>query len=292
MRGIGRKQQRLRRLVVLGLREEIHRHPVGRRAAVRNDEDLGWAGHHVDADFAEHLALGLGHVDIAWADDLVDSRHRCGAVRERRDRLRAADRDDAVDAGEGGRGEHQRVGLRTDHHQLTHARNLGGDRVHQHRGRVRGLAAGHIEPDAIERRDALPEPGAIGFDVFPRLLQLPFMKCPDPRVRGPQRIELVCGNPDAWLDFQAGDGTRRDPVELPRVAEHRGVAASAHVGKDAPHGLLYRRVLRRLVARERGELRIEARHARREPAQLHCRAALPKASIRGCSAARLVFNAA
>ena len=39
-RGVGRDQDRLRQLVVLGLREEIHRHPVGVRACRRTPPPL------------------------------------------------------------------------------------------------------------------------------------------------------------------------------------------------------------------------------------------------------------
>ena len=49
------------------------------------------AGHHVDADLAEHLALGGGDIGVAGADDLGDRRDGLGAVGERGDRLRAAD---------------------------------------------------------------------------------------------------------------------------------------------------------------------------------------------------------
>ena len=91
-RGVRRDEDRLRELVVLGLREEIHRDPVGIRARVGDDEDLGDAGDHVDADRAEHAPLRRGDIGVAGTADLVDRRDRRGAVRERRDRLRAADR--------------------------------------------------------------------------------------------------------------------------------------------------------------------------------------------------------
>ena len=90
---VRRKQDRLRHLVVLGLREQIHRDPVRIGAAVGDHQDLRRAGDHVDADRAEHAPLGRGDVGVAGADDLVDLRDRRRAVGERRDRLRAADRE-------------------------------------------------------------------------------------------------------------------------------------------------------------------------------------------------------
>jgi hypothetical protein len=74
--GVRAQQDRLRQLVVLGLREQVHRHPVGVGGAVADHEDFRRAGDHVDADRAEHAALGRGHVGIARADDLVDLRQR------------------------------------------------------------------------------------------------------------------------------------------------------------------------------------------------------------------------
>ena len=94
---------------MLGLREEIHRDPVGVGALVRDDEDLGRAGDHVDADGAEHAALGRGDIGVAGSADLVDRRNRGRAVGERRDRLRAADREGARDPGEMRGREHQRI---------------------------------------------------------------------------------------------------------------------------------------------------------------------------------------
>jgi len=87
-------------LVVLGLREQVERDPLGIGAAVADHRDFRRTGNHVDAHLAEHLPLGLGHVHVAGTDDLVDARHRGRAEGERRHRLRAADREHAVHAGD------------------------------------------------------------------------------------------------------------------------------------------------------------------------------------------------
>ena len=99
-RGIVGDQDRLRRGVVLGLRQQVGGDPVRIGVAVGDDQHLGRAGDHVDADLAEHLALGRRHIGVARPDDLGDRRDRRGAIGERRDRLRAADAIDLVDAGE------------------------------------------------------------------------------------------------------------------------------------------------------------------------------------------------
>jgi hypothetical protein len=53
-------------------------------------------GDHVDADLAEHLALGGGDIGIAGADDLGDRRDGVGAIGQRGHGLRAADAVDLV----------------------------------------------------------------------------------------------------------------------------------------------------------------------------------------------------
>ena len=168
MAAVGREQQGLRGFVVLGLRKEIHRQPVGRRAAVGNHQDLRRSGDHVDADLPEHLALRLGDVDIARPDDLVDARHGRGAIGERGDRLRAADADDALDARQRRRSEHQRIRIRAHHDELADAGNLRRHRVHQHRGGIGRLAAGDVEADALERAQALAEARTVGLQIIPR----------------------------------------------------------------------------------------------------------------------------
>ena len=109
--GVGAEQDALRQLVVLGLAEQVHRDPVGRRRAVGEHEDLARAGDHVDADRAEDAPLGARHVGVAGAGDLVHRGDRRRAVGQRADRLRAADREDAIDAGDRRRREHERVAL-------------------------------------------------------------------------------------------------------------------------------------------------------------------------------------
>src|SRR6185436_13179230 len=70
------------------------------------------------------------------------------------------------------------------------------------------------------------------------------------------------------------------------------IAPLAHSGDDCPHHVGNLRVLGRFIARQRGELRVETGLARGKTADVHFRAALEKASIRGCSSARRVLSAA
>eukprot|EP01035_Chromulina_nebulosa_P068400 gene68400-93738_t len=87
---------------MFGLAEQIHRDPAWIGQAIADDDDFARTGNGVDADSAEHQALGRGDIGIAGTDDLVDSRNRCGAVSQSGDRLRAADREHPIDAGKMG----------------------------------------------------------------------------------------------------------------------------------------------------------------------------------------------
>ena len=82
-------------------------------------------------------------------------RDALGAVGHRRDRLRATDPVDLVDAderrgGERGGGDPAVGGRRHAEHELGHAGHPSRDRGHQHGGRVGGAAAGHVEPGPID----------------------------------------------------------------------------------------------------------------------------------------------
>ena len=97
--GIVGDQDRLRGGVVLGLRQKVGGDPGGIVVAVGDDQDLRRAGDQVDADLAEHAALGGGDIGVARAGDLVDrprsiacrrparpppGRRRCARPRRRR----------------------------------------------------------------------------------------------------------------------------------------------------------------------------------------------------------------
>ncbi len=107
-RGRRADEERVRGLVVLGLREEVRSDEPRVGLVVRDDEDFARAGDRVDRDRAEDEALRARDVEVSGANDLVDARDRLRAVRERGDRLRAARVDDRRDAREV-RGGNERV---------------------------------------------------------------------------------------------------------------------------------------------------------------------------------------
>ena len=144
-------EDRLRRAVMLGLREQIGRDPVRIIVAVRHHQDFRRPRDHVDANRAEDAALRRGDIGITRPGDLVDRRDRGRAISKRGDGLRATDAIDHGYARDVGRGQHQRVERavrrRHHHHNPRDARNPRRHRVHQHRGWIRRSAAGHIDSD-------------------------------------------------------------------------------------------------------------------------------------------------
>ena len=177
--------------VVLRLAQQIRRHPGGIGAAVGQYQHLGGPGDHVDVYPAEDLALGLRHVGVSGAHDLIHLRDGPGAVGQGGHRLGAAHLVDPGHAGDFGCG--QDVGVhrpippgRRHHNDLPHSGDPGGNGIHQHGGRVGGGAAGHIDAhprqgdDPLAQHHALPLghhealpllPGVVGPDVLRGLLQ-------------------------------------------------------------------------------------------------------------------------
>ena len=97
------------------------------------------------------------------------------------------------DAGDMRRGENNRavVADRRGHDDLFDAGDFGGNHVHQNRRRIGRLAAGYIDPDALERRDALAKQHAERIAILPTFLQLAAMKRGDPFGRKPQRGQIL-----------------------------------------------------------------------------------------------------
>ena len=83
--------------VVLGLREHVGGDPR-RLAFVGDHQDLRGSGDEVDADFAREQLLRRGDIDVARTDDAIGARNRLRAIREGRDRVRAAQQEHVVDS--------------------------------------------------------------------------------------------------------------------------------------------------------------------------------------------------
>ena len=146
---------------VLGLREQVGRDPRRVDRVVGDDRDFGRTGEPVDADDAEHLPLGLGHVRVARPDDDVD-RHgsisvpnasaaiACAPPMRYTSSTPASAAAARIDGGDRavGSGRHAQ-------HDLGDARDARRDRGHQHRRRVARATAGHVAAGAVDRHDDL-----------------------------------------------------------------------------------------------------------------------------------------
>ena len=92
---------------MLGLAEQVGGDQRGVGGLVGQHGDLRRPGQQVDPDAAVELALGLGHVRVAGADDHVHGLDPGQPEGHRRQRLDAAEGEDAVRARQRGP-EHQR----------------------------------------------------------------------------------------------------------------------------------------------------------------------------------------
>ena len=243
--GIRTKQDALRQFVVFGLAEQIHRHPISGRTAVRQHQDFAGPGNHVDAHFAKDLALGLGHVVAPRPGDFVHSGNRLRPPGQGRNRLSAADGKDPIHAGQTGRRQHQGIALaarrRHGHDDLPNASHAGRDGIHQHRRRVGRLATGHIDADPIQRNDFLPEADAQRVGKAPVAADgalLFFMETANSLCRCLQGLALIgvdAGERQFHLrtaDFKLAHAGGLGTVPARRVLQHGCVAASAHIIDD------------------------------------------------------------
>ncbi|MMZ61936.1 hypothetical protein D1872_241130 [compost metagenome] len=153
---------------MLGLRQQVSRDVGGVGAVVRQDRDLARPGDAVDVDGAVHLAFRQRDEDVPRSADFIDRGDRGRAIGQSRDGLGPADPVDFVDAGFRRGDENVRVDpfpsagrRRRDHHDLRHAGHLRRDHVHEHRGRIRRLAAGHVHADPFKRAEYLAEQAAV-----------------------------------------------------------------------------------------------------------------------------------
>ncbi len=138
---------------MLGLAEHVGRDESWVGRLVGDHQHLGRAGEQIDADAAEQLALGLGHVGVARPDQHVD---RWDSLDEAeghgRQALDAAERQHGVGARRPHRVEHRRVHAafalrRGAADDALHARGLGHEDRHERRGEHRITAARDVGAD-------------------------------------------------------------------------------------------------------------------------------------------------
>ena len=230
---------------MLGLRQEIGGNPVGIGGAVGQHQHFGRAGDHVDADLAEHDALGRSHIGVARADDLGHRLDGFGAVGQRRDSLCASDPVDFAHPGKLRRGQHQRIELAIrrghHHHHARDTRNARRHRIHQHGRRIGGRAARHVKAGRLDRGPARAEFDTKRVGEAIVLRQLAAVKALDPFAGQLQRRDgfAVAGGDrgiDLGLAHPQTAAVQRQAVEFRRCLDQRRIAPRRHVADDGAHG--------------------------------------------------------
>ena len=253
--------------VVFGLAEQIHRHPVGGRAAVGDDEDFRRPRHHVDADHAEHAPFSGGDEGVARAGDFIDLRYGLGAVGEGGNCLRAADGKDFGDARDEGGGKYDVVafafGRGDDHDDFFHACDMGGHGVHDDGTRIRRFAAGDVNADAVKRCNLLSQQRAVFVFVRPRFHFLALVVAFDPCGGGFQGglnfglQTLKRGLQIVLRQNEVGYGLGGRAVEAVGVFDERRIAALLHVGADVGDDAVDFGILRGLKSQQGFEFGLE-----------------------------------
>ena len=226
---------------MLGLAEQIGRAHFAVDAVVGDDQRLGRSGEQVDADAAEQLALGLGHIGIARPDDHVDRRDGLGAERHGGDRLHAAEHENLVGAAEmHGRDDRRMrpaVERRRAGDDVLHAGDARGDDRHVRRRHHRIAAARHIAADRIDRNMGVAEHHAgqrLDLEIAHRLLLL-LREIAHLRLRELDVVEIAFAHlPDGALDLvrRELERGRRPVVEFLRQFAHGDVLARIDIGED------------------------------------------------------------
>ena len=182
--------------------------------------------------------------------------------------LGPADGERTVDAGQIGGGQYQVVAFATrrrhHHDDFADTGHLGRHGIHQHRARIGGLAARHVDADPVERRDLLAEQRAVVLDVAPRAAQLVLVIASYPVGGLFQRDARRIGDaPERRFQFGAGQfqrrgGRRGETIEAGGIFDQRGIAAHLDVFDDRGNGGVDRRILRAFKGEQPGQRGVEA----------------------------------
>ena len=263
------QQNTLCEFVVLGLTEQIHGYPIGRRAAIGQHQYFRGSGNHVNANRAKHAPFGRRHVRIPRASDFVDPRHRGSAVGHGRDSLRPADGECTTDTSHIRRRQYQFVTLtacgglaatdcaacghaaahrcRYHHDDLANTCYMRRYGIHQQARRVSRFAAWHVNTCAVQGRDFLAEQTAVGVAVLPAFAAgffLCLVVAANTRSGVLQRTFLrlwqaiECSFEIRLLQLQLSHASGLQAIKACGVVQHGSVAARFHIRKNVSHALL------------------------------------------------------
>ncbi len=228
---------------MLGLGQQVGRHPFGIVQPVGYHHDLGWTGQGVDANHAIEPALGGGDIGVAGTDDLVDWLDRSGAIGQGRHAMGAADTPDFCHSSGGRRRQHRRfqASRRGDHGNPADPGRRRRHGVHQYGRRIGRSPARYIDSHRIQRRPAPAQLSALGIGKALIDWTLTLVISADARGgEGDSLAHIRIGLGRARLDLLAADpqalGIQLDPVEAFGQAQHRVDTANAHLLQNIGNG--------------------------------------------------------
>jgi hypothetical protein len=226
------------------LRREVERNELGLSLLVRDHDQLTRPFDAIDADRSGDLPFCFLHVVIAWSDDHVDPRNRCGPERKRRDRLDAADRKYLVNGAERTGCEYDRVGLtvlarRRDDDDTINAGHLRRDTAHDDGRWVGGTTTRNVDACACDRNLLKPDLLALGKLDQRLVTEVGFGDRPNVLDRGLECAAHIGIEPfQRFVEFLRGDaalGGRVGGVESPAELEDGFVPPAADRLEDLAH---------------------------------------------------------
>ena len=245
--GAVRYQHGAGQLVMLGLAQQVSCHPGGVAAAIRQHQNLRRPGDHINANLAEHFALGGGNVNIAGADDLIHRGNALGAVSQRGHGLGAAGLEDLVNTGNHRSSQDGGIHLAIrpgggGHHDLLHTGHLGGDHIHQYGAGVSGGTARHIHTGFFNRGIFLAQHNAGGIVHHKVLVDLVLMEGADVgggHLQGSHKI--LTGGFKGFVNFRLAHPqlVQLGVVKFQSVIFQGGITAGAHIGDNGIHGCFH-----------------------------------------------------
>ena len=193
-------------------------------------------------------ALGCRDKRIARPGYLVDRRNGLRAISQRRNGLRATNPVDSFNPRQSGRQQHQRVdlagGCGCANNQTLNTRDLRGNGIHQHRGRIACQPPRHIQPRCRHRPPTPAQFGARVINPAHVLRALAVMIGANARRRQFQRGTLLVGNTGAFgIDFVTGKRKRvRCQVQLVEFRcqlDDGCIATFAHIRDDGGNSVIH-----------------------------------------------------
>ncbi len=232
---------------MLGLTEQVRGHDLGLGRLVGDHRDLRGAGEEVDGHLAEQLALGLGDVGVARADDHVDGLLVQESERHRGEGLDAAEEEGPVDTRTRRGVEHRGVGpavglrrrARDDRRDAGDLRHVDG---HEGARRQGEASSGEVGADAADRHVAMSGDDArrqLGLEVLSaaRAGHERRLRCARHRARSPRAGWGRAGRRSRGsVSVSSSTDRAREAVELAGVAEHGVHAVSLDGGQHLRDG--------------------------------------------------------